>query len=138
MVTTTYKDDNGEDYDTWAARKAAEAAAHQRERGLEARLAALERRMNRRYSEVVEAMTLSFGDLRGEMDERVTKERVVIEAEAQKLEDLRETHAVKVERQVKAAVKAATTALARENQDLRNRLALIERRIKDLEAHSMK
>ncbi|WP_157813712.1 hypothetical protein [Sinorhizobium meliloti] len=113
----TYKTPNEhgvyEDFDTWRERKAAEAAAHQRERGLEARLTALERRVNARYSEVVEAMTLAFGDLR---------------------EEMRETHETLVGRQVQRATKDASRAFANEIQKLRNEVTFLERRVKELES----
>lgn len=132
----TYRSPTGpngehETHDQWSARKQAEAAAQKREAGLEARLSALETRIREviestrkslasarkssdaRYSEVVEAVGLAFGDLR---------------------EEMHETHETLVGRQVQRATKDASRAFANEIQKLRNEITFLERRVKELEA----
>jgi predicted DNA-binding ribbon-helix-helix protein len=62
-----------ETFDEWRERKADEAAAHEaaaQAASTDQRFAALERRFKARLEEVTEAVALSFGDLRAEIDER--------------------------------------------------------------------
>ncbi|MCG5486007.1 MAG: hypothetical protein KK482_20170 [Sinorhizobium meliloti] len=124
----TYKDDDGLTYDQWSERKTAEAAAHQRERGLEARLAALEsrveqrfaaleRRMKARYSELIEAVGLAFGDMRGEIDDRLAKDAEVRERTFAVDE---RAELVRLARQVKAC--------SREIEELRQEIAELKSR----------
>lgn len=134
----TYRSPTGpngeyEDHAEWVARKQREAAESKREKGLEQWIAGLERRMKARYSEVIEAMELAFGDLRAELDERIGRERVAYDAEARALEDLRETHETLVGRLVQRATKDASQIFANEFQKLRNQITFLERRIKELE-----
>jgi len=74
MVTDcgSYKTD-GLTFDQWRERQVAEAAAREataQAAATDQRFAALERRFKARLEEVTEAVTLAFGDLRGEIDDR--------------------------------------------------------------------
>lgn len=62
-----------ETFDEWRERKADEATAREaaaQAASTDQRFAALERRFKARLEEITEAVALSFGDLRGEIDER--------------------------------------------------------------------
>ncbi|AFL53158.1 hypothetical protein ABIE78_000948 [Sinorhizobium fredii] len=133
-MVSTYKDDNGEDYEQWAARKNREMEERKVQAGTEQRLSALERRFTVRLEEVVKAVELAFGDLRTEMQ----VQRAVYDDEAQLLADLRDTHEVRVERQVRKAVKDEARAFVSEIQKLRNSLHFLEARVKEVEARAVK
>ncbi|AFL52882.1 polyhydroxyalkanoate synthesis regulator phasin [Sinorhizobium fredii] len=133
-MVSTYKDDNGEDYEQWAARKLREMDERKAQAGLEARLAALARRTDKRLEEIVKAVELAFGDLRTEMQ----VQRTLYDDEAQRLADLRDTHEVRVERLIRKAVKDEARAFGNEIQKLRNSLHFLEARVKELEARAAK
>ncbi|AFL52158.1 hypothetical protein ABIE78_001982 [Sinorhizobium fredii] len=133
-MVSTYKDDNGEDYEQWAARKLREMDERKAQAGLEARLAALARRTDKRLGEIVKAVELAFGDLRTEMQ----VQRAVYDDEAALLAELRDTHETLVERLVKKALKDQSKAFASEIGTLRNSLHFLEARVKELEARAAK
>ncbi|WP_370168187.1 hypothetical protein [Sinorhizobium fredii] len=67
-----------ETYDQWAARKKSEAdadAAKARDATTEQRIASVERRFKARLEEITQAVELAFGDLRGEVDERLGEQQ---------------------------------------------------------------
>ncbi|WEJ11576.1 hypothetical protein [Sinorhizobium prairiense] len=133
----SFRDDNGLTFDEWRERKADEAAA--REAAAQAvstdqRFAALERRFKARLEEVAEAVALSFGDLRGEIDERFREAQTDFSSflkEARSL--IRQSRSEASERRTQmAAIQRDYEKLALEVEKLRQEL--VDKRRKSLRA----